>query len=236
MMTKLWIGAHESDHCVTQNNSSWAQQSKLSVPLPTEASNCPGIAHYTSENVDPCLCAHIIYAFAGMANNQINWNDEALYASINGILEAKDYVMNYWKNQGALAEKLLVGCGVYAHTIALINPANCCLDAPTSGLGTARPYTQEAETLAYFEIMLQSVHVYPGHQLGPHCHCSSWGGSAGDSGFCARSPRVSNPATPASAPSTTTWMGTPMRRLVRQAWSLTPAALAVTGLKVHWGL
>ena len=55
------------------------------------------------------------------------------------------------------------------------------------------------------------------------------------------SPTVSIPAPPASAPSTTVWMDVPTRRLVRQAWSLTPAALAVTGLKpsacgVHWGL
>lgn len=48
----------------------------------------PGIASYMPENVDPCLCMHIIYAFAGMANNQITtieWNDEVLYAGINGL-------------------------------------------------------------------------------------------------------------------------------------------------------
>ena len=38
------------------------------------------------ENVDPCLCTHIIYAFAGMTNNQITtieWNDETLYVGIS---------------------------------------------------------------------------------------------------------------------------------------------------------
>uniref|UniRef100_A0A671EXT9 chitinase n=1 Tax=Rhinolophus ferrumequinum TaxID=59479 RepID=A0A671EXT9_RHIFE len=42
----------------------------------------PGIASYMPENVDPCLCTHIIHAFAGMATNQIKtteWNDEVLY-------------------------------------------------------------------------------------------------------------------------------------------------------------
>lgn len=45
------------------------------------------------------------------------------------------------------------------------------------------------------------------------------------------SPVVCTPAPPASESSTTAWMGTLTRRLFRQAWSLTPAALAVTGLK-----
>lgn len=48
----------------------------------------PGIARYMPENVDPCLCTHIIFVFTGMTNNQmttIEWNDETLYASINGL-------------------------------------------------------------------------------------------------------------------------------------------------------
>ncbi|XP_054032261.1 acidic mammalian chitinase [Dryobates pubescens] len=48
----------------------------------------PGLGKYTPENVDPCLCNHLIYAFAGMANNEITtyeWNDETLYKSFNGL-------------------------------------------------------------------------------------------------------------------------------------------------------
>ncbi|XP_068946483.1 acidic mammalian chitinase-like [Petaurus breviceps papuanus] len=63
-----------------------------------------------------------------------------------------DYAMNYWKNNGAPAEKLMVGFGAYARTFTLTNPSNHGLDAPTSGPGTAGPYTQEAGTLAYFEV------------------------------------------------------------------------------------
>jgi chitinase len=38
--------------------------------------------------VDPCLCDHLIYAFAGMANNEIKtyeWNDEKLYGQFQAL-------------------------------------------------------------------------------------------------------------------------------------------------------
>nr|XP_014341430.1 PREDICTED: acidic mammalian chitinase-like isoform X2 [Latimeria chalumnae]XP_014341431.1 PREDICTED: acidic mammalian chitinase-like isoform X2 [Latimeria chalumnae]XP_014341432.1 PREDICTED: acidic mammalian chitinase-like isoform X2 [Latimeria chalumnae] len=40
------------------------------------------------DNIDPCLCTHLIYAFAGMANNEIStyeWNDATLYKSFNAL-------------------------------------------------------------------------------------------------------------------------------------------------------
>lgn len=48
----------------------------------------PGEGRYTPENIDPNLCTHLIYAFAGMNNNEITtyeWNDETLYKSFNGL-------------------------------------------------------------------------------------------------------------------------------------------------------
>nr|BAW98094.1 chitinase [Heterodontus japonicus] len=48
----------------------------------------PGEGKYMPENVDPCLCTHLIYAFAGMKDNQITtyeWNDATLYHSFNGL-------------------------------------------------------------------------------------------------------------------------------------------------------
>ena len=53
------------------------------------------------------------------------------------------------------AEKLMVGFGAYASTFTLTNLANRGLDTPTSGLGAARAYTQEAGSLACFEVMCQ---------------------------------------------------------------------------------
>ncbi|MGH0158527.1 UNVERIFIED_CONTAM: hypothetical protein FKN15_045077 [Acipenser sinensis] len=48
----------------------------------------PGAGKYFPTNIDPCLCDHLIYAFAGMSNNQITtyeWNDVKLYSQFNGL-------------------------------------------------------------------------------------------------------------------------------------------------------
>uniref|UniRef100_UPI00398EC834 acidic mammalian chitinase-like n=1 Tax=Pristiophorus japonicus TaxID=55135 RepID=UPI00398EC834 len=41
------------------------------------------------ENVDPCLCTHLIYAFASMTNNNelttFEWNDEQMYRRFNAL-------------------------------------------------------------------------------------------------------------------------------------------------------
>ncbi|XP_051280718.1 acidic mammalian chitinase-like [Dicentrarchus labrax] len=63
-----------------------------------------------------------------------------------------DYAMNYWKSQGAPAEKLIVGFPTYGNTFTLRNPANHGVGAPIAGAGTPGKYTQEAGELAYFEI------------------------------------------------------------------------------------
>lgn len=39
-------------------------------------------------NVDPCLCDHLIYAFAGMNNNEIStyeWDDVKLYGEFQAL-------------------------------------------------------------------------------------------------------------------------------------------------------
>ncbi|CAI9151750.1 unnamed protein product [Rangifer tarandus platyrhynchus] len=63
-----------------------------------------------------------------------------------------EYAMNYWKNNGAPAEKLIVGFPAYGHSFTLRDASNNGVGAPTSGAGPAGPYTREAGFWAYYEI------------------------------------------------------------------------------------
>ncbi|XP_041945343.1 acidic mammalian chitinase-like isoform X2 [Alosa sapidissima] len=48
----------------------------------------PGAGKFLPSNIDPCLCDHLIYAFATMDNNQIKsteWDDEKFYAEIQAL-------------------------------------------------------------------------------------------------------------------------------------------------------
>uniref|UniRef100_A0A8C9XP78 Acidic mammalian chitinase n=1 Tax=Sander lucioperca TaxID=283035 RepID=A0A8C9XP78_SANLU len=62
-----------------------------------------------------------------------------------------DYAMNYWKSNGAPAEKLLVGFPTYGHTFRLAS-SNTAVGAPASGPGAAGPFTRQAGFWAYYEI------------------------------------------------------------------------------------
>ncbi|XP_036117133.1 chitotriosidase-1 [Molossus molossus] len=47
-----------------------------------------GAARFLPKDVDPHLCTHLVYAFAGMKGHQlgtIEWNDEQLYRDFNGL-------------------------------------------------------------------------------------------------------------------------------------------------------
>ena len=65
--------------------------------------------------------------------------------------------MNYWRSQGAPAEKLIVGFPTYGNTFTLKNPAVHGVGAPIAGAGTPGKYTQEAGELAYFEVFLLTI-------------------------------------------------------------------------------
>ncbi|XP_075837804.1 acidic mammalian chitinase-like [Microtus pennsylvanicus] len=48
----------------------------------------PGPGRFTPDDIDPCLCTHLIYAFAGMQNNEITtieWNDVEFYKAFNDL-------------------------------------------------------------------------------------------------------------------------------------------------------
>ncbi|KAG7221560.1 hypothetical protein INR49_017091, partial [Caranx melampygus] len=51
----------------------------------------PGEGKFMPSNVDPNLCTHLIYAFAGMNDAHelvtLEWNDDTLYKSFNGLKE-----------------------------------------------------------------------------------------------------------------------------------------------------
>uniref|UniRef100_A0A3Q2VAB5 chitinase n=1 Tax=Haplochromis burtoni TaxID=8153 RepID=A0A3Q2VAB5_HAPBU len=62
-----------------------------------------------------------------------------------------DYAMNYWKNNGAPAEKLLVGFPTFGHTFHLAS-SNTTVGAPARGPGPAGHFTRQTGFLAYYEI------------------------------------------------------------------------------------
>lgn len=70
--------------------------------------------------------------------------------------------MNYWKSNGAPAEKLLVGFPTYGHTFRLAS-SNTAVGAPASGPGPAGTFTRQAGFWAYYEVCAsfpESVHAY----------------------------------------------------------------------------
>uniref|UniRef100_A0A3B4Z267 GH18 domain-containing protein n=1 Tax=Stegastes partitus TaxID=144197 RepID=A0A3B4Z267_9TELE len=56
------------------------------------AQYCPGAGMYLPTDIDPCLCDHLIYAFAGMDNNKIKTSkqhDEKLYGEFQTLKNHK---------------------------------------------------------------------------------------------------------------------------------------------------
>lgn len=51
-------------------------------------------------NIEPHLCTHLIYAFAGInqANelSTIEWNDDALYNSFNGLKQRSVHISQHY--------------------------------------------------------------------------------------------------------------------------------------------
>uniref|UniRef100_A0A7N5K0L5 GH18 domain-containing protein n=1 Tax=Ailuropoda melanoleuca TaxID=9646 RepID=A0A7N5K0L5_AILME len=56
----------------------------------------PEPAKFTPSMIDPFLCTHVIYAFAGMNNNQITtieWNDVTLYGELNTLKQSNSNLL-----------------------------------------------------------------------------------------------------------------------------------------------
>ncbi|GLH06128.1 Probable chitinase 2 [Gryllus bimaculatus] len=82
-----------------------------------------------------------------------------LYKS-SADITAADLVLNvdasiqHWLQNGAVAEKLVLGVGTYGHSFTLSDSSNTAIGAPVSGPGIAGPYTQESGSLGYNEVCL----------------------------------------------------------------------------------
>ncbi|XP_076595655.1 chitinase-3-like protein 1 [Chaetodon auriga] len=61
-----------------------------------------------------------------------------------------DYVIHYWMERGAPAEKLLLGCPIHARSFTLSTTASG-LGAPVSGPACPGPYTQQIGVWSYYE-------------------------------------------------------------------------------------
>ncbi|TNN23134.1 Acidic mammalian chitinase [Liparis tanakae] len=88
--------------------------------------------------------------------------------------------MNYWKSNGAPAEKLLVGFATYGHTFLLAS-SNTAVGAPASGPGAAGPFTRQSGFWAYYEICnflkLGATQVWDAPQEVPYAfHQETWVG------------------------------------------------------------
>uniref|UniRef100_A0A671VAW9 chitinase n=1 Tax=Sparus aurata TaxID=8175 RepID=A0A671VAW9_SPAAU len=75
-----------------------------------------------------------------------------------------DYAMNYWKSQGAPAEKLIVGFPTYGNTFTLRSAANHGVGAPIAGAGTPGKYTQEPGELQiglspYYRLQMKGFQI-----------------------------------------------------------------------------
>uniref|UniRef100_A0AAR2IW83 Chitinase, acidic.1 n=1 Tax=Pygocentrus nattereri TaxID=42514 RepID=A0AAR2IW83_PYGNA len=78
-----------------------------------------------------------------------------LYMGINDLEDDvncnADFALRYWRDQGAPAEKLLMGLPTYGRSIILIS-AESGVGAPASSFASPGPYTQEMGLWSYFEI------------------------------------------------------------------------------------
>eukprot|EP00730_Choanoeca_flexa_P016656 TRINITY_DN7921_c0_g1_i1.p1 TRINITY_DN7921_c0_g1~~TRINITY_DN7921_c0_g1_i1.p1 ORF type:complete len:739 (+),score=163.71 TRINITY_DN7921_c0_g1_i1:206-2422(+) len=75
----------------------------------------------------------------------------ALYSPLDDL--TIDNGVQYWLDQGAPKEQLILGTASYGRGWTLASSGNTLLGAPASGASQPGPYTREAGLLSYFEIV-----------------------------------------------------------------------------------
>lgn len=71
----------------------------------------------------------------------------------------QDFALQYWRFQGAPAEKLLMGFATYGRSFILTSSQNG-VGAPANNFASPGPYTQEMGLWSYFE-----VNIFSGQKL-----------------------------------------------------------------------
>ncbi|XP_040193637.1 acidic mammalian chitinase-like [Rana temporaria] len=98
---------------------------------------------------------------------------DLIYFNIN-------FAMNYWKDNGVPAEKLLMGFPTYGRTFRNPNPNLCDVGIPVSGAGSAGTYTREAGFWAYYEICTwlrgNTIKWIPDQRVPYACKDNEWVG------------------------------------------------------------
>ena len=68
-----------------------------------------------------------------------------------------NFTINYWIEQGADPQKLIMGIPMYGQTFTLSKVAENGLNAPATRPGQAGPFTRQPGFLAYNEVFLNSI-------------------------------------------------------------------------------
>uniref|UniRef100_A0A8C9I3N3 chitinase n=1 Tax=Piliocolobus tephrosceles TaxID=591936 RepID=A0A8C9I3N3_9PRIM len=160
---------------VQETREAFEQKAKQSNKprLLVTAAVAAGISTIQSGYEIPQLSQYLdyIYDFHGSWEGYTGENSPLTRAN---PLPLQDYAINYWKDNRAPAEKLIVGFPAYGHTFLLSNPSNHGIGAPTTGPGPAGPYTRESGFWAYYEICTflknGATEVWEAHEDVPYAY------------------------------------------------------------------
>ncbi|KAH8299319.1 hypothetical protein KR044_000387, partial [Drosophila immigrans] len=78
------------------------------------------------------------------------------YLGLNAPLPEVTQAIDYWIQQGAPPEKLVLGLGFYGHTYQLADNSQTSPGSPSKGDGAAGPYTRQNGFLGYMEICVNN--------------------------------------------------------------------------------